>query len=59
MMNKKEYKGIELSGKTLGLIGFGRIAQATARRALALGMKVQGCNDGDDLDNYLILSSIF
>ncbi len=39
--NKKEYKGIELSGKTLGLIGFGRIAQATARRALALGMKVQ------------------
>ncbi len=39
--NKKAYKGIELAGKTLGLVGFGRIAQATARRAVALGMNVQ------------------
>jgi len=38
--NKKHYTGIELSGKTLGLIGFGRIAQETAKRAHALGMKV-------------------
>ncbi len=38
--NKKEYKGIEIAGKTLGLIGFGRIAQATAKRAIALGMNV-------------------
>ncbi len=38
--NKKQYNGIELAGKTLGLIGFGRIAQETAKRALALGMKV-------------------
>jgi len=38
--NKKQYKGIELSGKTLGLIGFGRIAQETAKRAEVLGMKV-------------------
>ncbi len=38
--NKKAYKGIELNGKTLGLIGFGRIAQETAKRALALGMSV-------------------
>ena len=38
---KKSYaKGIELRGKTLGLIGFGRIGQATARVALGLGMKV-------------------
>jgi D-3-phosphoglycerate dehydrogenase len=38
---KKSYaKGIELKGKTLGLIGFGRIGQATARVALGLGMKV-------------------
>ncbi|SFB34278.1 D-2-hydroxyacid dehydrogenase [Clostridium frigidicarnis] len=38
--NKKQYKGIELGGKTLGLIGFGRIAKETAKRAEALGMKV-------------------
>lgn len=38
--NKKAYAGIELSGKTLGLVGFGRIAQSVARKAMALGMKV-------------------
>ena len=38
--NKKQYKGIELSGKTLGLIGMGRIARETALRAQALGMQV-------------------
>jgi len=38
---KKAYaKGVELRGKTLGLIGFGRIGQATAKIALGLGMKV-------------------
>ena len=38
--NKKQYEGTEIAGKTLGLIGFGRISQALARRAEALGMKV-------------------
>jgi D-3-phosphoglycerate dehydrogenase len=38
--NKKKYLGTEISGKTLGLIGYGRIAQETARMAIALGMKV-------------------
>ncbi len=38
---KKAYaKGVELKGKTLGVIGFGRIGQATARIALSIGMKV-------------------
>jgi len=32
--------GLELQGKTLGLIGFGNIGQETARIALGLGMKV-------------------
>lgn len=38
--NKKQYKGIELNGKTLGLIGFGRIAKSVAKKATALGMNV-------------------
>lgn len=38
--NKKAYKGIELSGKTLGLVGFGRISLELAKKAYALGMKV-------------------
>lgn len=38
--NKKQYKGIELSGKTLGLIGFGRIGRQLAKKAKALEMKI-------------------
>jgi len=34
------YGGIELAGKTLGVLGFGRIGQQVARRALGLGMRV-------------------
>ena len=38
---KKEYsKGIELTGKTLGLFGFGNIGKEVAKRAIGLGMKV-------------------
>ncbi len=38
---KKAYaKGIELGGKTLGIIGFGRIGQALGRMAKGLGMNV-------------------
>jgi D-3-phosphoglycerate dehydrogenase len=33
-------EGVELRGKTLGIIGFGRIGQALARMALAMGMNV-------------------
>ncbi len=33
-------KGIELRGKTIGIIGFGRIGQEVARIGLGLGMKV-------------------
>ena len=38
--NKNAYKGVEICGKTLGIIGFGRIGRETAKKAQALGMKV-------------------
>jgi len=38
--DKKKYEGTEIGGKTLGLVGFGRISRELARMAKALGMKV-------------------
>lgn len=38
--NKKKYTGIELYGKTLGIVGFGRIGKELAKKAYALGMRV-------------------
>ena len=37
---KKELEGVELNGKTLGLIGFGRIGFEVGKRASAFGMNV-------------------
>lgn len=37
---KKQYSGTEIAGKTLGLIGFGRIARSLADKCRALGMSV-------------------
>ncbi|MCL2557174.1 MAG: D-2-hydroxyacid dehydrogenase, partial [Treponema sp.] len=34
------YEGFELAGKTVGLVGMGRIARCAAKMASALGMKV-------------------
>ncbi len=39
---KKEFEGFELSGKTLGVIGFGRIGAAVAKRAAAFDMTILG-----------------
>ena len=39
-LKQKYAKGLEMKGKTLGVLGFGRIGQATAAIALRLGMKI-------------------
>ena len=57
--NKKQYEGTEIGGKTLGLIGMGRIAQELAKRAKALGMQVvYTCRSGEkkELPDYTYLS---
>ncbi len=41
---KKQLKGVEIAGKTLGIVGIGRIGQLLARKADALGMSVL-CSD--------------
>lgn len=65
--NKKQYKGSEIAGKILGIIGMGRIGKALAGKAEALGMKiiyadVLGKQDNlsyefMDLDNLLKVSN--
>ena len=38
--SKQEFQGVELAGKTLGIIGFGRIGMDLGKRATAFGMSV-------------------
>jgi len=40
--NKKQYKGKEVAGKTLGIIGFGNIGKSLAKKAIGLDMTVLG-----------------
>ena len=40
--DRKKFVGVELKGKTLGVIGMGRIGAGVAKRAIAFGMKVIG-----------------
>src|SRR5438105_9834349 len=38
--NRKDFQGVELYNKTLGVIGMGRIGSELSRRAIAFGMRV-------------------
>jgi glycerate dehydrogenase len=59
-----DYPLIELAGKTMGIIGFGRIGQATGRIAKALGMNVIAFDEiqneeGKLIANYVSLDDLF
>ena len=59
-----DYPLIELEGKTIGIIGFGRIGQAEGRIARALGMKVLAydlypSDAGRDLAEYVELDDLY
>ncbi|NIN09868.1 MAG: phosphoglycerate dehydrogenase, partial [Gemmatimonadales bacterium] len=41
---RSRFRGIALHGRTLGLVGAGRIGSEVARRAQALGMRVVACD---------------
>jgi D-3-phosphoglycerate dehydrogenase len=47
---RSRWSGVELDGKVLGVVGFGRIGQQVARRAIGLGMRVTAFDPlvGDD-----------
>ena len=58
-----DYPLIELAGKTMGIIGFGRIGQTTGRIAKALGMKVLAYSrsvreDGKAIADYVDLDTL-
>jgi D-3-phosphoglycerate dehydrogenase len=69
---RERWAGIELAGKTLGLVGFGRIGRQVARRGLGLGMRVVahdpfvaderfrelGVDRADTLDDVLAVADV-
>lgn len=54
---KKQFSGIELPGRTLGIIGLGAIGRLVADSALRLGMKVIGYDPNITVDAAWSLSS--
>lgn len=59
-----DYPLIELAGKTMGIIGFGRIGQAEGRIAKAFGMNVIAYNhrpkeSGKDIAEYVSLDELY
>lgn len=59
-----DYPLIELDGKTIGIIGFGRIGQTEGRIAKAMGMKVLACDpypnaSGEKIAEYVDLDTLY
>lgn len=58
-----DYPLTELAGKTMGIIGFGRIGRQTGRIARALGMEILACNpsrcdEGMEIGTYVDLDTL-
>lgn len=58
-----DYPLVELAGKTMGILGFGRIGQATGRIARAMGMEVLACSptirpEGEAIARYVDLDTL-
>ena len=54
---------LELAGKTMGIVGFGRIGRAVGRTARALGMRViatgsRKCSEGEAIAEYVDLDTV-
>ena len=62
---KSKFAGVEITGKTLGVIGLGAIGGMVANAALALGMKVVGCDPflsvdaAWKIDNHVVKGASF
>ncbi|MGH9589549.1 MAG: hydroxyacid dehydrogenase [Terracidiphilus sp.] len=52
--SRQKFVGIELYGKTLGIVGAGKIGFLTARRAIAFGMKILAYDPYLSPDNVLL-----
>jgi D-3-phosphoglycerate dehydrogenase len=52
--NRQSFVGTELYGKTLGIVGAGKIGYLTARRAMAFGMKILAYDPFLSRDNILL-----
>uniref|UniRef100_A0A7S0SV03 D-3-phosphoglycerate dehydrogenase n=1 Tax=Chromulina nebulosa TaxID=96789 RepID=A0A7S0SV03_9STRA len=52
LWDRKSFMGLEMNGKTLGIIGCGRIGQVVATCATSMGMKVIGYDPVMTLDKY-------
>lgn len=53
-----DYPLIELAGKTMGIVGYGRIGQATARMAKAFGMEVLACGSSRRREGLTMLDEV-
>ena len=56
--NKKQFKGFELQGKTIGIIGLGKVGVKVANATIALGMKVKGFDPTITIENAWELSPL-
>lgn len=54
-----DYPLMELAGKTIGIVGYGRIGQATAKAAQALGMKVLAYSRHGQGEPYVPLDELY